>query len=43
MSLTVFDIVLVGWDLQHKELNGQHWKVTIKRGRMLQCFLLVAK
>lgn len=43
MCLTVFDIVLVGWDLQHEGLNCQHWQVTIKRGHMLQCFLLVAK
>lgn len=43
MGLTVFDIVLVGWDLQHKELNCQHWEVTTKRERMFQCFLLVAK
>lgn len=43
MCLTVFDIVLVGWDLQHEGLNCQHWQVTIKRGHMFQCFLLVAK
>lgn len=43
MCLTVFDRVLVGWVLQHRELNCQQCKVTTKRGRMFQYFLLEAK